>query len=219
MSLLSRLKLLWTFGRGVVGGLPDAAADRDPIALFDEWLEAAEESGLLLPEACALATATPEGRPSVRMVLLKNADRRGFVFFTNYRSRKAEELDANPQASLCFHWNVLERQVRVEGSAARISEEESDAYFRTRPRGSRIGAWASRQSRRLSHPEVLARRFREMSERFSGEDVPLPEFWGGYRLVPRRIEFWQGRSNRLHDRLVFEREDEGEGWSTYRLYP
>lgn len=219
MSLLSRARLLLTFGRGVTGGLPPASEGRDPIELFGEWFEAAAESGLHLPEAFALATATPEARPSVRMLLLKGFDDEGFRFFTNFASRKAAELDANPWAAMCFHWNVLERQVRVEGPVARAGDGPSDAYFRTRSRGSRIGAWASKQSRPLPAREELEARVAEARERFAGEEVPRPPFWGGYRLEPRRIEFWQGRADRLHDRLVFERESRGDPWSTRRLYP
>jgi pyridoxamine 5'-phosphate oxidase len=217
VSLLSRLHLLLTFGQGVVRGLPEASGEQDPLDLFRAWWRAAEDAGLLIPEASALATATPEGVPSVRMVLLKRLDQKGFVFFTNHGSRKARELEANPHAALCFHWPVLERQVRVSGLVARISGEESAAYFRTRSRESRIGAWASRQSEILTDRSVLEERVRRASERFPGEDVPLPPFWGGYRLVPERIEFWQGRADRLHDRLVFEKAD--GGWSAHRLYP
>jgi pyridoxamine 5'-phosphate oxidase len=217
MSLKSSIKTVLTLGKGVTGGIPEAADDADPIELFQAWFEAATESGLFMPEAVALATATPDGRPSVRMVLLKEVDERGFVFFTNYESRKARELQANPHAALCFHWPVLERQVRVNGPVSRVTEEESYAYFRTRGRGSRIGAWASHQSRPLPERSELEQRVREMKERFTGDEVPLPPFWGGYRIAPESIEFWQGRADRLHDRLVFTRE--GEGWATERLYP
>lgn len=220
MSLKSSLRTIVTLGRGVTQGIPEAAADRDPIELFSEWLEAAEESGLFLPESAALATATPDGRPSARMVLLKGVDPRGFVFYTNYGSRKAAELDANPEAALCFHWAVLERQIRVEGATERIPEEESARYFATRARGSRIGAWASRQSQPLPSREELEERVRIAEREHADDDVPLPPFWGGYRLHPRRIEFWQGKADRLHERLVFERASIGEGaWKTLRLYP
>ncbi|RMH18156.1 MAG: pyridoxamine 5'-phosphate oxidase [Gemmatimonadetes bacterium] len=217
MSLRSLLRGILTFGQGVVRGLPEAAEDRDPIELFEDWFAAARDSGLMLPEAMALSTATPDGVPSSRMVLLKGVDERGFRFFTNYESRKARELDANPHAALLSHWAVLERQVRVEGRVERLSAEESFAYFRTRPRGSRIGAWASQQSRPLASRAELEARVAEMERRFEGQDVPLPPFWGGYLLRPSRIEFWQGRANRLHDRLEFTRD--GEGWSAQRLYP
>jgi pyridoxamine 5'-phosphate oxidase len=218
VTLLARLRLLLTFGRGVVRGLPEATADADPIELFRAWWNAAERAGVLLPEAAALATATPDGRPSVRMVLLKKLERRGCVFFTNYGSRKARDLEANPFAALCLHWAVLQRQIRVSGRVERVSEEESAAYFRTRSRGSRLGAWASRQSESLPNRAELEERFRRYGAEFGGGEVPLPPFWGGYRLVPDRIEFWQGRTDRLHDRIVFERV-EGGSWSAQRLYP
>jgi pyridoxamine 5'-phosphate oxidase len=165
----------------------------------------------------ALATADAAGVPSVRMVLLKGADERGFTFFGNYESRKGAELQVNPRAAVVFHWAVLERQVRIEGRVERLTTEESAAYFRTRPRGARIGAWASRQSARLDDRAVLEGRVREYEAKFPGDEIPLPPFWGGYRLVPQRIEFWQGRVNRLHDRIVFERD--GERWVASRLYP
>jgi pyridoxamine 5'-phosphate oxidase len=217
MSIKSSIKTVLTLGQGVASGLPDAADDMDPIELFRAWLEAATESGILLPEAMSLATVSEDGAPSVRMVLLKEAEAAGFVFFTNFGSRKAKELDATPKAALCFHWAVLHRQVRVAGAVARISEEESAAYFATRGRGSQIGAWASKQSQRLDERAALEARVTEVTEQFADGDIPLPTFWGGYRLDPARIEFWQGRANRLHDRLVFERS--GDGWDTERLYP
>ena len=218
MSLMSSLKAVLTLGRGVVAGLPDAAPDADPVELFRAWFAAAAEAGILLPESVALATATPQAVPSIRMVLLKGVDEHGFVFFTNYGSQKARELDANPVAALCFHWAVLQRQVRVSGPVERTSREESEAYFATRPLGSRIGAWASAQSRPLADRAELEGRVRDYTERFGDGSVPLPPFWGGYRLRPRRIEFWQGRMDRLHDRLVFTRGTDGS-WSTERLYP
>ena len=217
MSIKSSIKTVLTLGQGVAGGIPEAAEDGDPIELFGSWFEAARESGILLPEAVTLATASPEGLPSARMVLLKSVDARGFVFFTNYDSRKADELEANPNAALCFHWAVHQRQVRVNGTVERISEAESLAYFRTRTLGSQIGAWASQQSRPLSDRNALERRVRELRAEFPNEDVPLPPFWGGYRIDAKVIEFWQGRADRLHDRLVFRRE--ADGWSTQRLYP
>jgi pyridoxamine 5'-phosphate oxidase len=217
MSIKSSIKTVLTLGQGVVAGLPEAAEDADPIELFRSWFDAAGESGILLPESVALATATPDGVPSVRMVLLKGLDQRGFVFFTNYGSRKASELDSNPHAALCFHWAVHQRQARVSGAVVRISEEENAAYFETRGRGSKLGAWASKQSEPLDERAELETRMRDAQNRFPGDDVPLPPFWGGYRIVPETIEFWQGRADRLHDRLVFSRA--GEGWETVRLYP
>lgn len=216
MSLLARIRALFTLGQGVARGLPDASDAADPIALFQEWFAAATRAGIFLPEAMTLATASPQGAPSARMMLLKGVDPRGFVFYTNYESRKGEELAANARAALVFHWAVLERQVRVEGRVARLATEESAAYFATRPRGSRIGAWASRQSRALPARKELQDRVVQYEREFRG-DIPLPPFWGGFRLVPERIEFWQGRLNRLHDRLRFVRD--GAGWRTERLYP
>ena len=217
MSIKSTIKSVVTLGQGVAQGLPQATADRDPIELFGEWFEQAKGSGILLPESASLATADREGVPSSRAVLLKSYAVDGFVFYTNYGSRKAREMDENPNASLLLCWVVLERQVRVEGSVERVGSEESAAYFRTRARGSQIGAWVSRQSEELESRSVLKSREKEIKQRFKGQDVPFPPFWGGYRLIPEHIEFWQGRLNRLHDRLLFTRAD--GGWATSRLYP
>lgn len=165
----------------------------------------------------ALATADATGRPSVRMVLLRGADERGFDFFTNYESRKALELTENPHAALCFHWDSLEEQIRIEGRVELLAPGESDAYFKSRPRGSQLGAWASDQSRVLSTRETLEEQYRAIERRFEGKPVPRPPFWGGFRLVPSRIEFWYGRPDRLHDRIVYNRV--GDGWTIERLYP
>ncbi len=164
-----------------------------------------------------LATATPEGRPSARMVLLRGVDDRGFMFYTNYTSRKAQELDANPHAALCFHWPTLDEQIRVEGRVERTSDEESEAYFAGRPRGSQLGAWASSQSHVLAAREQLEEEYRAVEARFADRTVPRPPFWGGFRIIPTRIEFWYGRPDRLHDRLVYTKD--GDGWTIERLYP
>ena len=216
MKQKSMIRRLLTLGRGVVAGMPEDAEQRDPLQLFGDWFADAEKSGLLMPEAMTLATATGEGRPSARMVLMKDYDEDGFVFFTNYGSRKAVELDSNPYAALLFHWSALQRQVRIEGSVSRVTQEESREYFNSRHRGSRIGAWASRQSDELPGRAVLEQRVRDYEQKFSS-DVPLPSFWGGYRLKPATFEFWQGRVSRLHDRVCFERRD--IGWNAYRVYP
>ena len=217
MSLITRLRLLLTLGQGVALGLPVASDDQDPIELFDLWFQAARRAGVLLPEAMSLATCSGDGRPAARMLLLKGFGAEGFVFYTNYESRKARELSHNPYAAMVFHWAVLQRQVRVEGAVERLSREASYAYFRTRPRGSRVGAWASHQSAVLKGRSELEERVRHYEREFEGRDIPLPPYWGGYRLIPERIEFWQGRVNRLHERLAFMRED--GGWRAERLYP
>lgn len=217
MALWPTIRAFFVSGKGLLGGLSERAAGEDPLALFHRWYQDALNSGIYLPESMALGTATPDGKPSVRLVLLKGYDERGFVFYTNYGSQKATELDANPEATLVFHWGVLHRQVRLEGRAERVPKSESETYFRSRPRGSQIGAWASDQSRPLTSREELEDRARKYEAEFRGEDVPLPPFWGGYRLAPRSVEFWQGRANRLHDRIKFERQ--GEAWTRSRLYP
>jgi len=217
MSLWPTIRAFFTAGRGVFGGLSEKDAGEDPLALFHTWFQEAVKAGIYLPESVALGTASSDGKPSVRLVLLKGYDERGFVFYTNYRSRKAQELEANPEATLVFHWAILQRQIRLEGPAKRISSEESTAYFQSRARGSQIGAWASAQSDPLSTRETLEARVREYEEKFKGKDVPLPPFWGGYRLEPRSMEFWQGRASRLHDRIKFTRTE--TGWGPQRLYP
>ena len=191
--------------------------DRDPLRQFEHWFAEAREAGLAAPEAMTLATATADGRPSARMVLLKAADERGFGFHTNYESRKGTELAANPHAALLFWWQPLGRQVRVEGLVARVPAPESEAYFRTRPLASRITAWASPQSRPLAGRAELDRLYAEAGARFPGENVPLPPHWGGLRLVPEAYEFWEHGDDRLHDRVRYERD--GDGWRRERLAP
>jgi pyridoxamine 5'-phosphate oxidase len=197
--------------------LDESDVDADPIVQFGRWFDDAAQHGLLMPEAMTLATATVDGRPSARMVLLRGYDQRGFVFYTNYESRKGAELAGNPAAALVFWWGELERQVRVEGRVERTSREESEAYFRTRPVGSRLGAWASAQSRVIPGRSVVDQRFAELAASHPGGDVPLPPFWGGFRLDPEVVELWQGRPNRLHDRLRYTRAD--GRWRIERLAP
>lgn len=192
-------------------------ASDDPLELVREALARAAERELTDATAMTLATADASGRPSARMVLLKGVDARGLVFFTNYGGRKARELEENPRAALCLHWPKGEEQVRVEGRVERVSDAESDAYFASRPRGSQIAAWASEQSAPIGSRDHLEGRVRDVEARFAGGAVPRPPFWGGYRVVPDRVELWWGRPSRLHDRVVFVRE--GTGWRVERLQP
>jgi pyridoxamine 5'-phosphate oxidase len=201
-----------------LAGLDEKLIDRDPIKQFQAWLNDAMEAKLPLPEAMTLATATPDGRPSARMVLLKQVDHDGFVFFTNYRSAKARQLDANPYAALVFYWAQLDRQVRVEGSVKRTSAQESRDYFQTRPRESQIGAWASAQSEVISARDVLEQRALELESLYCDREIDCPEHWGGYRLKPERIEFWKSRVGRLHDRILYELQPD-DSWTISRLAP
>lgn len=194
------------------------AEPTNPLDLFATIYAEAMTLDLAEPNAVCLATADAEGRPSARMVLLKGADSRGFVFYTNLRSRKAHELTANPHAALCFFWPQLGRQIRIEGAVEPVSDTEADAYFASRARASQIGAWASLQSSELASRDELVARVAEMERRYDGHDVPRPAHWSGYRLLPRRIEFWTSGEHRLHDRQVFETSD-GDTWREYRLYP
>ena len=197
--------------------LRKSAVDPDPLEQFRRWYADAEGTGIKAPQAMALATSTADGAPSVRMVLLKGADERGFVFFTGYVSRKAGELDTNPRAALLAYWDPLGRQVRIDGTVARVSREESREYFSTRPLESRLSALASRQSEVIESREALEARVEELRARYPERDVPLPPTWGGYRLSPSEYEFWQHQDNRLHDRLRYRRV--GEAWIVERLQP
>ena len=201
-----------------LGSLDVADIDRNPFRQFDAWFAQAVDAKLPEPNTMTLATVDSRGRPSARIVLIKGVDERGFMFFTNYESRKGRELADNPHASLLFYWIELERQVRIEGNVVKASPAESDQYFESRPLGSRIGAWASEQSQVIESRAVLEAREREISAKY-GEHPPRPPHWGGYRLIPDAIEFWQGRPSRLHDRLLYTRAVEGGDWQIARLSP
>lgn len=191
----------------------------DPFMQFQRWFDDAVAAKVVEPNAMTLATADAEGRPSCRIVLLKGVEAGEFLFFTNYESRKAQEIEANPYVALTFHWQILERQINVTGRAQKISRERSEAYYQTRPRNSRLGAWASpRQSAEIDPGAELTERLDHLEQQHPGDDVPIPEFWGGYAVVPKQIEFWQGRPNRLHDRYCYYRTAEN-GWSIRRLSP
>lgn len=198
--------------------MPHALYD-DPFEWFAHWFDEATQSVAPNPNAVGLATVSEQGRPSIRQVLLKSFDADGFVFYTNYESRKGRDLAANPNAALNFYWRKIDRQIRIEGVARKLSAEESDAYFATRPRGSQIGAWASRQSEPLSSRQSLAARVQRYEDKFGDDEVPRPDHWGGYRLVPLRFEFWEAEAYRLHDRWEFVRDDADQQWQAAMLYP
>ncbi|MGB3638521.1 MAG: pyridoxamine 5'-phosphate oxidase [Rivularia sp. (in: cyanobacteria)] len=200
-------------------GLSETEIDSNPFVQFKEWFDRALSADILEPNAMMVATTTtPEGKPSARMVLLKDFDDRGFVFYTNYNSDKAQELVENPQAALVFWWAELQRQVRICGRVEKVSDEESDKYFYSRPLNSRLGAWASNQSEVIESREVLEQNLEELKEKYQDREVPRPSHWGGIRVIPAEIEFWQGRSSRLHDRLVYTRMEDGS-WKIERLSP
>ncbi|HBA82458.1 MAG TPA: pyridoxamine 5'-phosphate oxidase [Verrucomicrobia bacterium] len=213
MSIITKVLSL----PGLIRGLNETTIDPDPIVQFKKWYRFAQRAGCYWPNSMAVATVTPEGRPAVRLMLLKTVDARGFVFYTHYNGRKGLELEKTPYAALSFHWNELIRQVRVEGRVEKVSWEESNAYFQSRLRGSRIGAWASKQSKVLSSRQEFEQALRDYEQKFQGQEAPLPPHWGGYLVIPDRIEFWQGRPYRLHDRLCYLRKE--TGWMLVRLAP
>ncbi len=197
----------------------DFSKSDEPILLFRQWLQEAEEKEVNDPTAVAVATVDPEGMPDVRMVLLKGVDERGFTFYTNFESQKGGELLATPKAAMCFHWKSLRRQVRIRGNVEIVSDEEADAYFASRPRGSRIGAWASQQSRPLESRFALEKAVAEYTAKYAIGEIPRPSYWSGFRVMPDSIEFWHNRKFRLHDRIVFTRSTDRDGWEKTRLYP
>jgi pyridoxamine 5'-phosphate oxidase len=213
-TLRQLLGLAWNMKEG----LHEREVDPNPIVQFRTWYDDAVRAKIMMPDAMALATVTPEGAPAARMVLLKSVDDRGFTFYTNYDSRKAEELDRSQTAALLFHWVQFQRQVRISGSVSKISAQESDEYFRTRPRESQISAHASPQSRVVANRGELDREYKRYEELFRGKAVPRPERWGGYRLKPKTLEFWKGRIGRLHDRILYELQQNGD-WKITRLAP
>ena len=217
MTFLEKLRCLFTFGQGVALPLPAISDTTQPLELFEQWFNDANKSGILLPEAMSVSSCSKDGQPSSRMVLLKSFDLDGFVFYTNYGSRKSEELKQNAKVALLFHWGVLQRQVRIEGIVEKVSAEQSAQYFHSRDRGSQIGAWASKQSSKLSHDNEVSDRFERFKSKFSNEQVPYPEFWGGWRVKPHAIEFWQGRASRLHDRVCFSKEN--DRWQQFKRHP
>ena len=197
--------------------LSESSVNKNPFKQFTKWYKEALDSNVTEPTAMILSTASKSGVPSARTILLKGYDERGFVFFTNYDSRKAKELEENPNTELLFLWKEIERQVRISGTAERTSKQESDEYFKTRPYESRIGAWASKQSSIIRNRDFLEKKFEEIKSMYEGSEIPLPPFWGGFRVLPHTFEFWQGRENRLHDRICYKKKD--DSWEIVRLSP
>jgi len=218
MTLFEKIRCLLTFGQGIALPLSELSGNAKPLPLFEQWFNDAKKSGILLPESMSVSSCTKDGQPSSRMVLLKEFNEDGFVFYTNYGSKKSHELEDNVKVALLFHWNVLQRQIRIEGTVSKVSSEQSANYFHSRDRGSQIGAWASKQSQKLTHDDELKERDAHFKNKFSNEnEIPLPKFWGGWQVKPHYIEFWQGRASRLHDRVCFEKEN--EQWQKFKLHP
>ncbi len=216
MTLFEKLRCLLTFGQGVALPLPEITPELTPLRLFTQWFDDANKAGILLPESMSVSSCK-DGQPSSRMVLLKEFDEDGFVFYTNYTSRKSHELIENDKVALLFHWNVLQRQIRIEGTVEKVSTQQSANYFHSRDKNSQIGAWASKQSQKLNYDNELKERMTHFQDKFSLGEVPHPEFWGGWRVKPTYIEFWQGRASRLHDRVCFEKKD--NQWVNFKLHP
>ncbi|TVQ85871.1 MAG: pyridoxamine 5'-phosphate oxidase [Bacteroidetes bacterium] len=217
---MSKKKKLHDFRKDYTrGGLNINDSSSDPFEQFNLWFKQAVAGGLNEPNAMIMSTATLKGKVSARTVLLKEVDQQGFIFYTNYNSQKASDLKENPYASLVFLWLELERQVRIEGKVEKISEVDSDTYFSSRPRESQLGAWASEQSKEIPSREVIIENYARLEKQYEGKSIPRPPFWGGYRLIPARIEFWQGRSSRLHDRILFHRNNTDDKWEKVRLSP
>lgn len=217
MTFLEKLRCLLTFGQGVVLPLPEIPKNASPHTLFTLWFDEAKKAGILLPESMSISSCGANGQPSSRMVLLKDYDEQGFIFYTNYGSRKCHEFAENNKVALLFHWNVLQRQVRIEGTLEKVSLEKSADYFHSRDRGSQVGAWASKQSQKLQYDDELKERMSYFSQQYAKGEVPHPEFWGGWRIKPTYMEFWQGRASRLHDRVCFEKQ--AENWQSFKLHP
>jgi pyridoxamine 5'-phosphate oxidase len=218
MTFLEKLRCLLTFGQGVALPMPELKANQEPLTIFENWFYDATRSGVLLPESMSVSTCSADGQPSSRMVLLKHYNKEGFVFYTNYGSRKTQEITENNKVALLFHWGVLQRQVRIEGIVEKVSQEQSEDYFHSRDRGSQIGAWASHQSEKITNDTELEQRVKMFEQKFAGKQIPLPDFWGGWRVKPHYYEFWQGRASRLHDRLCFEKQENGS-WANFKLMP
>ena len=218
MTLFEKLRCLLTFGQGVALPLPKIPENAQPLPLFEQWFEEANKSGILLPESMSVSSCGTNGQPSSRMVLLKEYNNDGFIFYTNYASRKSQNLTENNKVALLFHWNVLQRQIRIEGTVEKVPLAQSKAYFHSRDRGSQIGAWASKQSHKITQENELQQRVDFYNAKYPKGEVPHPEFWGGWQVKPNYMEFWQGRTSRLHDRICFEKQEDNS-WSQFKLNP
>lgn len=221
MTFLEKLRCLFSFGQGVALPLPDITPNTLPIELFEQWFNDAKKAGILLAESMSVSTCGSDGQPKSRMVLLKEFNANGFIFYTNFNSDKSSQLNENNKIALLFHWGVLQRQVRIEGIIEKVDHNTAQAYFHSRDRGSQIGAWASKQSKAQESADELEKAVKYYEEKFKNKTVPLPEFWGGWRVKPHYFEFWQGRANRLHDRLCFEKNinNSTAPWKNFKRNP